>query len=147
RLAQRHADYTYRLAVDQPAAKELRLFGLGDWTVERFLDLRRRLFELQWRATRLRERSVARCLLVVGAANVLVFWALSDAVADGRLELDRVVVCASAAIGTNMVAFGGLNWALDFAAAPVAATMRLAEPMLRVGGLSAGHRPAAGLPA
>src|SRR5277367_5306241 len=31
RLAQRHADYAYRLAVDPPAAKELRLFGLGAW--------------------------------------------------------------------------------------------------------------------
>ena len=29
RDAQRHADYAYRLAVDPPAAKELRLFGLG----------------------------------------------------------------------------------------------------------------------
>ena len=29
RDAQRHADYAYRLAVDPPAAKELRLFGLS----------------------------------------------------------------------------------------------------------------------
>src|SRR6202035_3055152 len=29
REAQRHADYAYRLAVDPPAAKELRLFGLA----------------------------------------------------------------------------------------------------------------------
>ena len=36
REAQRHADYAYRLAVDAPAAKELRLFGLADWTIERF---------------------------------------------------------------------------------------------------------------
>ncbi|TMQ01572.1 MAG: hypothetical protein E6L09_03085 [Verrucomicrobia bacterium] len=36
REAQRHADYAYRLAVDPPAAKELRLFGLAGWTVERF---------------------------------------------------------------------------------------------------------------
>ncbi|MFN8516870.1 MAG: hypothetical protein U0841_30720 [Chloroflexia bacterium] len=30
RQAQRHADYAYKLAVDPPAAKELRLFGLED---------------------------------------------------------------------------------------------------------------------
>ena len=35
-LAQRQADYSYRLAVDAPAAKEVRLFGLGPWIVERF---------------------------------------------------------------------------------------------------------------
>jgi hypothetical protein len=33
RQAQRHAEYAYRLAVDPPASRELRLFGLGDWTV------------------------------------------------------------------------------------------------------------------
>ena len=43
--AQRHADYAYRLAVDPPAAKELRLFGLSDWTVERFKSKRRFLFD------------------------------------------------------------------------------------------------------
>lgn len=35
REAQRHADYAYRLAVDPPAAKELRLFGIARWTVDR----------------------------------------------------------------------------------------------------------------
>ena len=37
RQAQRDADYAYRLAVDPPAAKELRIFGLPDWVLERFL--------------------------------------------------------------------------------------------------------------
>ncbi|HKC49334.1 MAG TPA: ABC transporter ATP-binding protein, partial [Myxococcota bacterium] len=58
RAAQRHAEYAYRLAVDPPAAKELRLFGLADWTVERFRARRRLLYDLQWQATRLRERPV-----------------------------------------------------------------------------------------
>ena len=34
---QRHADYAYRLAVDPPAAKELRMFGLVGWTIDRFI--------------------------------------------------------------------------------------------------------------
>src|SRR4030095_3606704 len=56
RSAQRDADYTYRLAVDPPAAKELRLFGLAGWAVGRFVTHRRRLHELQYPATRLRQR-------------------------------------------------------------------------------------------
>jgi len=36
RGAQRDADYAYRLAVDPPASKELRLFGLARWTIDRF---------------------------------------------------------------------------------------------------------------
>ena len=58
--AQRHAEYSYRLAVDPPAAKEVRLFGLADWVIDRFTSQRRRLYDLQYEATRLRERSVAR---------------------------------------------------------------------------------------
>src|SRR5690606_7397040 len=65
REAQRHADYAYRLAVDPPAAKELRMFGLGGWTVDRFRARRRRLFDLRWEATRLRERPVLWSLLIV----------------------------------------------------------------------------------
>ena len=83
RDAQRHADYAYRLAVDPPAAKELRLFGLADWVVERFRSRRQQLADLRWQATRLRERPVLWSLLLVLAANVVVFWSLGSAAADG----------------------------------------------------------------
>jgi ATP-binding cassette subfamily B protein len=147
REAQRHADYAYRLAVEPPAAKELRLFGLADWTVERFRSRRRRLFELRWRATRLRERPVAWSLLLVLAANMVVFWSMASAAADGALVLDRVVTYASAAIMTSLIAFGGLSWALDGAAAPVAATLRLEEAMEPAGSVIRGTRAASGMPA
>ena len=112
REAQRHADYAYRLAVEPPAAKELRLFGLAGWTVERFRARRRRLFELRWQATRLRERPVFWSLVVVLAANIVVFWSLASAAANGSLALDRLVTFATAAVLTSMIAFGGLSWAL-----------------------------------
>jgi ATP-binding cassette subfamily B protein len=136
RRAQRHADYAYRLAVDPPAAKELRLFGLGDWVVDRFRDRRQQLFDLQYQATRLREKPVLWCLVLVGGANVAVFWSLARAAADGRIDLDQVVVFAQTAVGASAIAFGGLNWALDGAAAPVAAVLRLAPAMGPAGALS-----------
>jgi ABC-type multidrug transport system fused ATPase/permease subunit len=146
REAQRHADYAYRLAVDPPAAKELRLFGLSDWTVEKFAQRRRRLFELQWRATRLREQPVLLSLAIVLAANGLVFWALADAAASGDLTLGRLVAFVTAAVGTSSIAFGGLNWALDGASAPVGAALRLDASMARFGALSAGVHSADALP-
>jgi ATP-binding cassette, subfamily B, bacterial len=146
RSAQHHADYLYRLAVDPPAAKELRLFGLAGWTVERFVARRRRLHELQYRATRLRERPLLWSLLLVAAANLVVCWALADAAAGGRLELDRLVVFAQVTVGASMIAFGGLNWAMDGAAAPVAASLRVTPAMAAAGALPAGTRPADGLP-
>src|SRR5258708_39371566 len=147
RAAQRHADYAYRLAVEPPAAKELRLFGLAGWTVERFRSRRRLLFELQWQATRLRERPVIWSLLLVLAANVVVFWSMGAAATDGSLALDRLVTFASAAVSTSMIAFGGLSWALDGAAAPAAAVLRLQEAMDPAGALVPGPRPGGGGPA
>jgi ATP-binding cassette, subfamily B, bacterial len=147
RSAQRDADYTYRLAVDPPAAKELRLFGLAGWTVERFTSHRRRLHDLQYRATRLRERPLAWSVALVVAANLAVFWALAAAAGDGRLGLDQVVVFAQVAIGTSMIAFGGLNWAMDGAAAPVAASLRVTPALAAAGALAPGSHPAGGMPA
>ena len=147
REAQRHADYAYRLAVDAPAAKELRLFGLADWIIERFRSHRRRLHDLRWEATKLRERPVATSLALVLAANAVVFWSLAADVTAGTLPLDRLVVFASAAIGASMIAFGGLSWALDGAGAPAAAVLRLGEAMAPRGALTAGPKTAAGLPA
>jgi ABC-type multidrug transport system fused ATPase/permease subunit len=147
RQAQRDADYAYRLAVDPPAAKEVRIFGLPDWVLERFLLSRRRLHRLQYEATRMRERSVLASLALVLAANVLVLWALAVAALDHRLALGGLVAYASAAVGTSMIAFGGLNWALDSAAAPVAAVARLKAAMGRAGTITPGTRPADGMPA
>src|SRR5262245_21271597 len=147
RGAQRDAEYMYRLAVDPPAAKELRLFGLVEWTIDRFIARRTRMFELQYRATRLREKPVLWSLLLVVGANIVVFWSLGSAAANGGLGLDQVVVYAQVAIGTSMIAFGGFNWSLDGAAAPVAAVLRLEPAMGPAGALVSGDRPADGMPA
>ena len=146
RQAQRDADYAYRLAVDPPAAKEVRIFGLPDWVLERFLASRRRLHRLQYEATRMRERSVLASLALVLAANGLVLWMLASAALDHRIGLGGLVTYASAAVGTSMIAFGGLNWALDGAAAPVAAVARLKAAMGRAGTVTSGTRPADGRP-
>jgi ATP-binding cassette, subfamily B, bacterial len=147
RSARRDADYAYRMAVDPPASKELRLFGLADWTIARFVNRRTHLHKLQYEATRLRERPILWSMLLVIAANLVVFWSLASAVADSRLALGALVTFASAAVGTSMIAFGGLNWALDSASAPVAAVLRLEPAMEPKGALPSGKRPAGGLPA
>ena len=136
RTAQRHAEYAYRLAVDAPAAKEVRLFGLSDWVIDRFTTRRRNLYELQWKSTRLRERPLALSVLVVLAANALVAWSVANAAGDNRISLDRTIVFLTALVGTSMIAFGGWSWALDGAAAPVAALARLEPRMAEAGALA-----------
>ena len=146
REAQRHADYAYRLAVDAPSSRELRLFGLAAWTVERFRRHRRRLHDLRWQATKLRERPLATSLVLVLLANAIVFGAMAMDANAGALALDRMVVFATAAFSTSMIAFGGLSWALDGAAAPAAAVLRLGKAMAAKGALRSGKEPAEGLP-
>jgi ABC-type multidrug transport system fused ATPase/permease subunit len=147
RSAQRDAEYTYRLAVDPAPAKELRLFGLVGWTIDRFIERRTRLHALQYEATRLREKPVLWSLLVVLGANILVFWWLAADAGAGRISIGALVVFAQAAVGTSLIAFGGLSWALDGSAAPVAAVLRLEAAMDAAGSLPSGSREASGLPA
>jgi ATP-binding cassette, subfamily B, bacterial len=144
RSAQRDAEYSYRIAVDPGPAKEVRLFGLADWTLDRFIARRTRLHALQYEATRLRERPVAWSLLVVGAANIVVFWTLASATSRGAFTLGEAVVFAFNAVGVSMIAFGGLSWALDGASAPVAAVLRLEPAMAAAGALSGPRNAASG---
>jgi ABC-type multidrug transport system fused ATPase/permease subunit len=147
RGAQRDAEYAYRLAVDPPASKELRLFGLAGWTIDRFIARRTRLHELQYAATRLRERPLIWSVLLVVFANVLVFWLLASAAAAGRISLGEAVVYVQSAVGVSMIAFGGFSWALDGASAPVAAVLRLEPAMRPAGALACGDRSAESTPA
>ncbi|HET9211787.1 MAG TPA: ABC transporter ATP-binding protein [Thermoanaerobaculia bacterium] len=147
RAAQRDAEYAYRLAVDPPAAKELRLFGLAGWVLDRFVQRRTQLHKLQYEATRLREKPLLWSLLLVIGANVLVFWSLARAASAGEIALGALVIYAQSAVGASMIAFGGLNWALDGASAPVAAVLRLQPAMAARGALPSGTREAEALPA
>jgi ATP-binding cassette, subfamily B, bacterial len=92
----------------------------------------------------LREQPVLWSVLLVTAANVLVFWSLAGAALNGAIGLGAVVIYAQSAVGISMIAFGGLNWALDGSAAPVAAVLRLEPAMQATGALPSGPRQANG---
>ena len=145
--AQRDANYAFRLAVDPAPAKEVRLFGLVGWTIDRFVNRRTRLHTLQYEATRLRERPLAWSVVLLVGANTLLFWSLATDAATDRLTLAEVVIYAQSAVGASAIAFGGLSWALDGAASPVAAVLRLEAAMAPAGALPAGTEAADGMPA
>jgi ATP-binding cassette subfamily B protein len=79
-------------------------------------------------------------------ANAAVFGAVGVGAVSGEVALDQLVVYAQVALGVSLIAFGGLNWALDGAAAPVAAVARLGPAMAPLGSLVAGQEPATGMP-
>ena len=145
--AERRAMYAYRLSVDAPSAKEMRLFGLADWVVEGFITLRRDLLERSWRARRFGWVKTQQGLALVAVANVVFFWSLARDASAGRLSLGVLVVLAQAAIGASSLAFGEFDWWLRTAAQPVPMVLDLVEKMADVGTLTSGGRPAAGMPA
>ena len=144
---QRRADYAYRLAVDAPAAKELRLFGLAPWVVGGFTALRRRLLDQSWEERRLRFRPTWWAVVAVTGANGVFFWMLARDAIDGEVAVGSVVVFAQAAIGASALAFGEVDWWWRTAAQPVPGVLDLAEKMAATGALPAGDESAAQLPA
>jgi ABC-type multidrug transport system fused ATPase/permease subunit len=135
KTARRHTDYAYDLATQPAAAKEVRLFGLAPWLLDRFTRHRLRLHQLQYDATRLRERPLTGALLIVVVANAVLFGLLARDGWSETLDLSSVVTYAGAAFGASAIAFGGLSWALDGAAAPVVSIERLEVEMARAGEL------------
>ena len=145
--ADRHAEYAYRLAVEAPAAKEVRLFGLADWVVERFASRRLQMVEALFEARRLRLGPLRWGLGLVVVANAVVFWSLAADALAGHLSLGALVIFAQAAVGTSSLAFGEVDWWFRQSAQPIPMVLDLAPRMRAAGSLPAGRLSAAGLPA
>ncbi|MCB0984960.1 MAG: hypothetical protein KDB06_09960, partial [Ilumatobacter sp.] len=141
---QRHADYAYRLAVEAAPAKEVRLFGIGGWVVDRFAARRKRLLELQWESMRLKQRSLMTVFAVLTVAHVAVLIPLVRGALHGERSLAELVVAAQAMVGVTALGVGAsFSWALDSAAAPVKAVERLAARMGPEGALQPAPGPVA----
>src|SRR5262249_27713919 len=67
--AERHASYAYQLAVDAKSAKEVRVFGLADWVVDRFATHRRHVVDLFFKERAMRERPVRWAFLIIVLSN------------------------------------------------------------------------------
>jgi ATP-binding cassette, subfamily B, bacterial len=145
--AQRHVDYAYRLAVYAPAAKEVRLFGMVDWVVERFTSRRLRMVEALFEARRLRLGPMRWGILAVVVPNAVVFGFLAHDALTGHLGLGPLVVFAQAAAGASALAYGEVDWWFRQSAQPVPGVLDLADRMRAAGTLPAGSRPAAHVPA
>ncbi len=144
--SQRHADYAYRMAVDVPAAKELRLFGLSGWTVSRFGTYRRRLLELSLEALRMRERSLIWAALAALVANGLVVGAVAVSALAHHVSLGSFVVFIGAVTGAAVLGIADFDWWFDTAARPAVVVASLERQMPAFAELASGTATAAGLP-
>ncbi len=140
----RHSDYAYRLAVDSPAAKEIRMFGLADWAVERFTAMRRKLTQALYEQRKLLQRPLRWSVTTVLLGNAIVFWSLSVDARSGALSLDQLVVFAQVAVGCSALAFSEFDWWFRGSAQPIPRVLDLADAMRPAGALTVGSGAASG---
>ncbi len=142
----RHSDYAYRLAVEAPAAKEIRIFGLAGWTVERYAALRRRVADALYRQRRLKQRPLGWTVGTVLVGNAVVFWSLAMDARAGALPLERLVVFAQVAVGCSALAFSEFDWWFRGSAEPIPRAYDLGDVLRPAGALAAGARTADAMP-
>jgi ATP-binding cassette subfamily B protein len=90
------------LALEAPAAKEVRIFGLGDWVSERAERHWRANAERMWRTREIPGLIAAGLLVVQFAGTVIVFQAIVRAGAQGEIGVDRVALYVQVALGPIM---------------------------------------------
>ena len=103
----RRSNYLREVALGNAAAKELRVFGLGQWSVQAFGDLWHRAMADVW----VERHSSRKTLLAVAPAFALayglVFYAIGQAAIGGQVSLGHAAAYSSAALGMFALVYGG----------------------------------------
>ncbi|MFS8097145.1 ABC transporter ATP-binding protein/permease [Lentzea alba] len=99
--AMRRARYLRGLAVDSPAAKEIRVFGLAGWLVPLYRDAYLAALEVVWAGRRLGMRTVLAATGGVLLAHLVVL----TAIAQGTTTPAEIVVYAQAVLSTSALGY------------------------------------------
>jgi ATP-binding cassette, subfamily B, bacterial len=119
----RRAAYLRDVAITEPAAKEVRLFGLHSWLVERFTTAWWDGMAQLRRTTTSRRRHLTAILLLF-AAHVVVVVPLVYGATRGDLPVGQLAVALQALLGLFALGFSGdLQWMLHNASAAVPAAL------------------------
>jgi ABC-type transport system involved in Fe-S cluster assembly fused permease/ATPase subunit len=125
----RHVNYAYDLAVRAPASKEIRLFGLADWTVDRYFSRRKKMVDLIIKARSLKKTPIALGITAIATGNVILFWSLAHDASHGIIAIGAVTTFAQAALGTSALAFGEVDWWFRQGSQPVPVVLDLVDEM------------------
>jgi len=96
----RRAEYVRSLAMEAPAAKEVRVFGLGDWIVGRYGEAWLDALRLMWRSRRASRGLSTATAVALAVSHALVLGALAMAASEGALTAAALVVFVQAVIAT-----------------------------------------------
>jgi ATP-binding cassette subfamily B protein len=96
----RRAEYVRSLAMEAPAAKEVRVFGLGGWVVARYADAWLDALRLMWASRRAGRGLSAATALALAASHAAVLGALALAASRGELGPAALLVFVQAVLAT-----------------------------------------------
>lgn len=144
----RRSVYLRGLVMNPGAAKETRIFGLGDWVIERFRDTWLDTMASLWRQRRGSFRRLAVASVPVFALQLVAVWLMGRAAIDGSIGVGAMVAYAQALMTSMQMCMPGDDIAIEEGAAVVRKTVELesvvvADERLH---LSGGTAPPEGAP-
>jgi ABC-type multidrug transport system fused ATPase/permease subunit len=124
--ALRRSDYYRDLALTPPAAKEVRIFGLVDWLVDRFYDEWARTMGAVWRERSTGDRGVVLTTLLIGLAEVAALAYLGWRAVAGEIGLASLTVFAVAIRAIGVIGERGpVDFTIEFGTAAVPPLLEL----------------------
>ena len=122
---QRRAEYLRSVAVDAPAAKEIRVFGVGGWAVQQYADTWGEALGMLWKDRRAHRGLNAAVTLALLVAHAAVLGALGLAASRGEITVAALFVFVQAILATSDLGLiGDSQWWLSQA---LAVTERVAD--------------------
>jgi ATP-binding cassette subfamily B protein len=107
----RRSEYLRSLAAEPAAAKEVRVFGLADWTVGQFSDAGLAALSVLWRNRKADRRLNAAAIAALAVSHGLVLGAIGLAAAEGEMALAALFVFVQAVLATgDLGLIGDAQW-------------------------------------
>ena len=103
----RQATYLRNLALEPAAAKELRIFGLMHWLLDRFDAAWHSAMAASWRERRGSTRTVVRSGLIVMVVDLFAFGLLARAGARGDISVGQLTTYIQAVFGISRIGIMG----------------------------------------
>jgi len=128
--ALRRSGYLRDLALQPPAAREVCIYGLGGWLIDRFSSEWLRAIAPIWQERQRGNRALFLTVLPVVVAQSLAYSLLGWAGAHGDVSLGALAIFISAIAGMRSLAWRGVDdYRLEYGAAAIPAIRQLDETL------------------
>ncbi|HEY8456963.1 MAG TPA: ATP-binding cassette domain-containing protein [Actinopolymorphaceae bacterium] len=142
----RRASYLKRLSLMPEWAKELRIFGLSSWLIDRFRAEWQNVMTQLWRSRQVGYRTTTVLGVLVLAANLLVVALAARAALDGDLGIEALTILVQGLAAMALLASQDGDIWIENGAIPIPDVLAHERTVGGIEGTSSAGRPATGLP-